>query len=92
MQKQSACPWLTACKTQTNAIINLLQVALNTLSKLLPEAYRHLHRHLTASALGIKVHLVPFDRDVPLDQAGARALMSTVVKCKQVRQCLCMTG
>jgi hypothetical protein len=63
-------------------------VALNILSTLLPEAYRHMHRHLTASALATKLFLAPFNRDVPLDQTGARALLSTVAKCKRVRDCL----
>jgi hypothetical protein len=63
-------------------------VALNILSTLLPEAYRHLHRHLTASALATKLFLAPFNRDVPLDTAGARALMSSVAKCKRVRDWL----
>jgi hypothetical protein len=67
-------------------------VALNILSTLLPEAYRHMHRHLTASPLGTKLFLAPFNRDVPLDQTGARALLSTVAKCKRVRDCLAVSA
>ncbi len=62
----------------------LLQVRLNFLSALLPEAYGHLHQHLCASALHRKLLLLPFHRDVVLDASAAQAMMATVQYCKQV--------
>jgi hypothetical protein len=63
------------------------QVRLNFLSSLLHEAYDHLHQHLTASVLGVKLLLLPFHRDVSLTPAAARAMRAAVSHCQRV--CFC---
>ncbi|WIA08442.1 hypothetical protein OEZ85_007879 [Tetradesmus obliquus] len=59
-------------------------VRLNFLSSLLHEAYDHLHQHLTASVLGVKLLLLPFHRDVSLTPATARAMRAAVSHCQRV--------
>jgi hypothetical protein len=59
-------------------------VRLNFLPTLLDEAYGHLHRYLTASVLGRKLFLLPFNRDVKLDVMRARAMKSCLMYCQQV--------
>lgn len=61
---------------------------LNFLSSLLHEAYDHLHQHLTASVLGVKLLLLPFHRDVNLTPAAARAMRAAVSHCQRVRHML----
>jgi hypothetical protein len=66
----------------------LPQVRLNFLSQLLPEAFAHLHMHLCASVLGRKLLQLPFNRDLELDLAGARAMRAAVEHCRRVGQLL----
>eukprot|EP00878_Enallax_costatus_P005957 GHUV01006249.1.p1 GENE.GHUV01006249.1~~GHUV01006249.1.p1 ORF type:complete len:2036 (+),score=737.34 GHUV01006249.1:1069-7176(+) len=59
-------------------------VRLNFLSTLLHEAYSHLHQHLSASVLGVKLLLMPFHRDVTLTPQTARAMRAAVSRCQKV--------
>jgi hypothetical protein len=59
-------------------------VRLNFLPTLLDEAYGHLHRYLTASVLGRKLFLMPFNRDVRLDEIKARTIKACLTYCQQV--------
>lgn len=57
---------------------------LNFLPTLLPEAYDHLHQHLTASVLGVKLLLLPFHRDVRLNIEAVRAMRAAVKHIQRV--------
>ena len=50
-------------------------VRLNLLSQLLPEAYDHLHDHLTGGLLATQLFLLPFHRDVQVTPQRAAALL-----------------
>jgi hypothetical protein len=63
-------------------------VRLNLLSTLLDEGYAHLHSYLTASVLGRKLFLLPFNRDVQLDAAAARTIMGSLLYCQQASDAL----
>jgi hypothetical protein len=63
-------------------------VRLNFLPTLLDEAYGHLHRYLTASVLGRKLFLLPFNRDVKLDVTQARTMRACLMYCQQVRKAI----
>ncbi|KIZ06296.1 hypothetical protein MNEG_1660 [Monoraphidium neglectum] len=58
-------------------------VRLNLLSQLLPEAFDHLHLYLTASALGRKLAVLPFNRDVQLTELQARTIAACVAHMRQ---------
>ena len=60
------------------------QVRLNFLSTLIDEAYAHLHYHLCASVLGVKLFTMPFNRDVVVTQAAARDMRASMAYCQQV--------
>jgi hypothetical protein len=59
-------------------------VRLNFLPTLLDEASNHLQRYLTASVLRRKLFVMPFSRDVQLDEPGARAMLACTRYCQQV--------
>eukprot|EP00854_Cymbomonas_tetramitiformis_P000643 gene643-1076_t len=61
------------------------------LSALIHEAYDFLHRHLCgSSAFNLRLFLLPFDRDVDLKEADARALCCTVEHCREIGGVLVM--
>jgi hypothetical protein len=60
------------------------QVRLNVLPALLEEAYAHMHGCLTASILGRKLFLQPFNRDVQVTPKVVAAMRSSLAYCKQV--------
>ncbi|KAG1672428.1 hypothetical protein FOA52_013214 [Chlamydomonas sp. UWO 241] len=66
----------------TKATANLLR--LNFPSTLLHNAHKHMHRYLTASALGRKVLLMPFNRDVQITESGARTMLAALHHCQSV--------
>uniref|UniRef100_A0A7R9V0Q8 ubiquitinyl hydrolase 1 n=1 Tax=Chlamydomonas euryale TaxID=1486919 RepID=A0A7R9V0Q8_9CHLO len=70
------------CVGAEQAAANL--VRLNFPSALLDEAYTHLHRYLTASALGRRLLLLPFNRDVQMTEAHARAMRAALQHCQKV--------
>ncbi len=64
------------------------QVRLNFLSTLMEEAYAHLHNYLCASVLGRKLFTLPFNRDVEMTVARAKAMKACVIYSQQVGQTL----
>ncbi len=61
------------------------QVRLNLLPTLLEEAGAHLHSCLCASALGRRIFVQPFHRDVVVTPALLAAMHSSLQLCRQVR-------
>ncbi|KAG1658900.1 hypothetical protein FOA52_012576 [Chlamydomonas sp. UWO 241] len=56
-------------------------VRLNFPSTLLHDLHKHIHRYLTASVLGRKVLLMPFNRDVQITESGARSMLAALHHC-----------
>ena len=63
---------------------------LHILSPLLGEAYDYFHRTLTASLMCRRVHVLPFHRDVELDERNVRILKQSLTKCQQLRGVVCI--
>ncbi|KAG1659824.1 hypothetical protein FOA52_003767 [Chlamydomonas sp. UWO 241] len=59
-------------------------VRLNFPSTLLRDAHKYMHRCLTASVLGRKVLLMPFDRDVQITASRARTMLAALHHCQSV--------
>lgn len=62
----------------------LHQVRLNLLPALLEEAWAHLHSCLCASALGRRIFVQPFHRDVVVTPGLVAAMASSLHLCRQV--------
>ena len=62
-----------------------MQVRLNYMTQLLPDAYAYLHTSLTASVLNVRLFMLPFHRNVDLNAEGTAAMHASLTWCKQVR-------
>jgi hypothetical protein len=62
----------------------VIQVRLNFLSKLLPEAQAHLAQVLTASVLGVKLFNMPFHRHVKITAKDMQGMQAALLYCQQV--------
>lgn len=71
-------------------VLPVWQVRLNFLSRLLDEAFSHLHNHLCASVLGVKLAVLPFSRDVTIDQGGAALAHAMRACCQYMLQVIYM--
>jgi hypothetical protein len=60
-------------------------VRLHVLLPLLGEFYHYIHRRLTASLLQVRIFLLPFYRDVQLDDINAKKMLECLVRCKRSR-------
>lgn len=60
------------------------------LSNILAEGYEYLHQHLCASAINMKIMVLPFHRDVEITRENASLLLNVLMSTKGQNVCIIM--